>query len=451
VVVAAIWANLGAVAAALTLNLLGAFEATKKLNEETAKSLRLQDEMREATTKRLEKRLAELEAITDPGARKEALAAEFKRAQEEAGGTRDRMKELAKEAKDLGGIFAGWFGRESVAIAQRDKALQSLQVWADYLRKLRAMMEKIVLPWEDPANIKALGELNKRMELATDTMGMSAEAVEVYKMRMLGLRDVDLEEAEARLYNLEIARAWTESKNEEAKAAADLKQDLKGLWQTLEDEVIELKEGEGAAKLYRLALRGVNYEALDAISIKQREKKALEDHKKLLEDARRTMEQFAPPEAQFAMKLAELNKQFLAKDSTLTWEAYANAVKKAREEVNGLVQSLEKFDHVSASSAESARRVRDFLAVVKRMGTEEAEPLAVMPRVVEQGPMPQRAPGVRPGERELDKMPGTPSPLEGPKLLEELNRMVREGVVKTLEQIRDKEGDMLTIRGERFP
>jgi len=354
--------------------------------------------------KQHEAQLAGVTGIVNPFARAAAAEAQIKALEEVIRERAEALRKAEEVAQKLKGAWKGWFGQESGA-KERAKLLgEQLTPELQHLDKLKEVLK---------AAHKDIDEFNAGA-------GMADAHVKVWEKAQKALND-----------------------------------EVNSTIEALEDEQINLLHGEGAAKLYRMALAGVHEDAIERIQVLTDGNKALKDQQELLKRAADTAKEYASDEEKLNARLAELNQQFLAKDSKLGWDAYANAVRKAREEVQEMNQSLERFAHVSASSAEATYRIREYMTAVRGMGKQPvAEPIAVMPRLAR--------PGSEAGERgEVFQewkqrqagggMAGPPwnlPPAEAGAIFREFIARQKEQT-DWLEKIATKEGgDQLTIRTE---
>lgn len=220
-------------------------------------------------------------------------------------------------------------------------------------------------PEQNPEALKALKEYTSRLELQAATLNMTGDQVEVYKLRLMGLKGTQLANASSlQAMNKELE---AQKRMEEERIATSIRMEemVDNLNSKLIEEMDTLGMTSDETELYKLRVAGINEETLLWTKSLMANKKAAEEHNKALEEGKRVTEQFATPIEKFSKQVGDLNK--LIAEGAIDRATYDRAMKdasnsldKAGESAKEARAEIEKLDAVLAGSAEAKHRIGSF-------------------------------------------------------------------------------------------
>jgi hypothetical protein len=367
------------------------------LNREMARSVQLSKDLKEAQEKSLKALPARLGGM-DPKARREALEAELKsiNATIEA---QQRARTSAVAFLESYSIFTVGPGSRGKKEREQDIADvdQRLKISKDRAELLQKELDKFKI---SPELLSKLQEMKEGLDLKEQTEGMSETAAEIAKLtkgltpeqrteigpkvdellakdaesrvRALDSAVTDLvvkmrEEAdvfgmdsrEAEIHKLALQGA-TEAQLEQARALAEAAKQRE-LAQTASETIAALNlQGDTMlmtaqqAELYKLAIKGLADEQLDAVHASQLYVEGQESLKKIKEVAEALTQEMRTPMEVFDDRVMELNE--LLDRGAITLETYARAIEKAAGDANRLNRELKAVQGAAAGSAEALDR-----------------------------------------------------------------------------------------------
>lgn len=157
------------------------------------------------------------------------------------------------------------------------------------------------------------------------------------------LKTIGTGEALAAVREHVIQLAEEERRAEEALAQAmiSLNSDVLTLTDSLERQVATYGMSSRDAQLYELALRGATDEILEQARALDAQLDALERTTELQREAERVFEDTRTPLEAYEKELDKLNE--LLEEGLIDWDTYGRAVRKAREELEGVTSSAKEF------------------------------------------------------------------------------------------------------------
>jgi tape measure domain-containing protein len=360
------WAAAILGAGELITYLSGMHDAMKEFNKEAARSKELDKALSDRTSARSTKEISAATAIEDPAAR----IAELKRladiSEKEISGKKSSLEAIKKELSDMSGISdelvrSSWvpvIGRgEKLIFDERTAAAATASAALDEEKKKAAALAEELARAEaaagkiDEARAKSIRDLLDKLTVEAATYGMSADAAEIYKLKLKGATDAELAAATGALKFLEAT-----------KKAADLRKDIDELTKSLKLEVETFGMSSEEKKLYELATRGASDADLTAARTLLGVKNALEEHQKLYERGVDILRQYMTPQQKLEEQTKELD-QLLA-SGIYTQEQYNFALGKAQEEFNKTAEeankakdSVQALDAALMGGAEAQRRI----------------------------------------------------------------------------------------------
>jgi len=341
-------------------------EALKEGNEWIAKQLEL-------VSKRTSANLAQASGMEGP--QKDAFLAEKARdasvAIQRYEQDIERAKRKLEEIGRTGGVLGRGLGIRSEERDEQKRILDERQKMLEAAKQEQRSYEEErkkggVDKSLSPEVTKGIKELNDKLTEQKGTYGLSAEAAEVYKMKLKGATDAQLAFASSAAKQIE---TWKES----AKAMQDvwdaedkLTEGIRQLEDSTREEIVSFDMSASAKALYKLETQGATDAQLREAQALLKTKDGLEANRKLLDDAKRLTDEYATPLEKFNQKQAELAK--LMDANAISTDTYNAAMKDAKKQFDdatdaaaGTRREIQRLDATMAHSAESQQRVNEFL------------------------------------------------------------------------------------------
>lgn len=344
-----------------------------KLNTQLDRSSKLNEQLASISSKRTEGIISQSTAFSDKGEQKSFLSTELEKAQKEM--SFYRAKVLAEQAKfDKESIFTtggraitSWLPGLSQAAKEEASQLADANSMLESSRTRVAALQKELDKLADTVAMQKVArdlvELEKRLSENIDTVGMSSQEMEIYKLKMAGATEEQLK----------FARSMAEvvKHNEEMHK---LSEDVKSLTTSLQEQVATWGMSSHEADVYKLSLRGASEEQLKSARAAAQQLTQWEENKKMMEKGAEVAKQFAPPQERLADKTDELGK--MLQHGAISFETYKNAVAHARKEIQGAKTDTEKFDAATSNSAEAMARVSAFTDLLSGQRADFAKTFA---------------------------------------------------------------------------
>lgn len=337
-----------------------------EFNAALEETIRLNDELNNRMGKQNDANFNKLMGIEDPEAKFEAVKAALQLAKNEVAGYKASIKGAEAQVKELNTTWNWMVGARTLELANAELAdlKTKAKLAQTNLERLNEVFQNL-RPGVVPGGLPLGAEVTLPTELETgteeliaklkeqkETIGMTANEVDLYKLSVMGLNNR--------------MEAWIRSMIEENRMLeeqAQLADDVTALEKSLEEQIATFGKSASEIELYKLTLRGATedelwytktlYEKLDVM-------KKVQDR---LDKAKSLTEKYMSPQAKLAETTSELFDLF--KDGLISVETYNAALEDAQKQAGKNYDVNVKFstsgiDAVAADSAEAFARIRAY-------------------------------------------------------------------------------------------
>jgi DNA-binding CsgD family transcriptional regulator len=214
----------------------------------------------------------------------------------------------------------------------------------------------------DPKLLKAIEELQEKLQLQANTFGMTETEVERYKLAIQGATDAQLAQIDSLIQERKT--------KEENKKLADA---IDSTNKSLEEQIAVFGKTSREAEIMKLSLKGATDAQLAAARAASAQLDKLDKHKELMDKGKELAKQFATP----TEKIAEAQKSLseLYNEGAISLDIYNKAMIDATKSMKEM--SLASRDAVLAGSLEARARFAEY----KDLLAGGPRPLAPLPKV----------------------------------------------------------------------
>lgn len=367
---ATVWPLLAAVVALVSYKVARPFGdwlfGVNEFNKSLEKSIELNNQIMAQLRARQNIAFNSLMGIEDPGQKFEAVKAAVKLAKLEVDGYKASIKGAEKEVQALNTTWNWLVGAKTLELAVKEladlKAKAGLaQTNLERLNEVFQTLKPGVVPGGMPLGQEipvpteletGTQELIARLKEQIDTVGMTSDEVELYKLTLMGL------DAPQERFIQSLIRG-----NEALKEQAQLADDVAELERSLTEQINTFGMSTSQIELYKLAMRGATEEDLAWAKSLQENLDVMKAHEARLDKARSLTEKYMDPQKKFAETSKELFN--LYKDGLITLDTYNAAMRDAEKQAGKNYDVHASFtssgiDAVAADSAEALSRINTY-------------------------------------------------------------------------------------------
>lgn len=292
--------------------------------------------------------------------------------------TEDQIANLKAHNEEIKSGQAWWNFWQSGAdgIEANNAMLDKMNERLGTLQKKRAELEgqkavdsgKVV----DPKAIESIQEYTAQLQAQADTIGMESEEAKIAMFQRQGVPDSYIQASVAALAHKQAVVESYKAQQEESKRIQQLKDDLKGLEQSLQMQIATYGMSSRESAIFQMRQRGVGGEALSTAIALSQQLDRMDAYNKSMEEGKRIIEQYLTPEEKFLKTHDELTKLKdigAFKDSPETFkramEAAEQELIKAKENSKvGVEFEIKGLDVIRAGTQEYRRLVGDTLKLL---------------------------------------------------------------------------------------
>lgn len=367
---AALLAGIGAIVDEVT----GAGEAIKTFNAELERMAKLDTELAKTREKAFTKEFGAISGVSDPTDRAAKLQEFLDKMEKNAAGMKASLERSKAELDKMSGISdrlvrSDWvpgIGKAEVLEHKRvtdtiAATTAALEKEKEHIAKVREELGKLTeaAGKPDPAMVKAITELNTKLEEQAATAGKTSAEIELYRLRKLKATEADLAATRSLM---EMAEA--------AKKEADLRKSIDSLVESLSMEIEVMGKSTEEAKLYKLAREGAteadlaNARGLAAMAAD------LEKHNEAMKRGRELVKQYTPEADTLFNVIGEIGDLWNA--GAISGEEYDMILSGISEkmadtavEANQAKKEIQALDSTLSGGAEARRRILEYASEVQ--------------------------------------------------------------------------------------
>jgi len=288
---------------------------TQTLNDEIERGIKLNKKWEEGFD-RITASIAQSAAAKRGPEKKEFLEAEVGKAKKEMEGYKAGVASAKRELKELDTIWNKVPGNKMIEFAQNQ-----LAEWTKKMEKGEDRVHTLEAALEEFSGKKISDEVTKLTNNLTDqidTMGLSADRLEAYKIAQTGATAATMESINAVIEQKEIAEDFNKTMDTVDKLTESLDEQNNTWGMSARD-----------AQLYKLSLHDIGDENLEAARSAANLREEEEYWDKSIKEGASLTDSMRTPLEKLADEMDNLDK--LLGDQSITWETYQRAVDKAMD------------------------------------------------------------------------------------------------------------------------
>lgn len=387
---------------ALEEKIFGLVRKTKEYNDELAKNVKLQEDIKIALEKQTTQEIRDIKKLPD-------LHAQIEAQEELIRETEKRIKLDAEIGRNLqaqldivntrnAAIKRGEVAGESweVSTKELEAELQDLEnrfkSGKDSLKAYEANLEKLLEPQkklkeEIESATHALGDQSMnlmfqgdKLKEGYDGIDMTSEKMGRYKLQMKGATEAQLEQYDSQMKGIHAMKLWLRETEKPFKANEAVKEFTKSIREQI--EVFGMSSNQAA--LFKLQKANPSntlamFHAKSAVM----EMHALEERKSKLEKAAQVTEQFTDPSIKLARHQKEVEDMFAS--GAISIDTYTAAMKEAAKTTDNAKVSMDAL--VRSGSADALARIAEYTSVLRGDGKPTTPKLKTREQILaERGP-----------------------------------------------------------------
>ena len=330
-------------------------EITKKLAQEVNEKMGQRQQLSDAKMMQIE----------DPVARRKAVEDAIAIAAKDVDGYTASIKGAKAQVEALNTTWNYWSSNRVLEGAQQElsEVEERSKAAKDRLHNLKltlvgmgegeaaAPMDPLAQAGVDAAILQGdIDKLNASLQEQADTMGMTANEIEIYKLQLAGATEEQLQAATS-------MAAWIEQSQE----IENLHNAIKELNYDLGDQIATFGMTGAALEIYKLKLRGATEEELALANSRAKELESLKAGQALLDKATSLTEKYADPQQKLIETQAELGQMWMK--GLISVETYTKALADAEKQAHKdytTTFGVSGVDAVASGSMEALARIQEY-------------------------------------------------------------------------------------------